>query len=125
MSKPDDKDPPEPKQPRREKISYDSRGNPVWQWAVDSGRHLMESTSLLLKRLDIPGLKLEDDESAGKQGVRSDIPAKYPALKEAQDTIPTATSAWRRRRAARPAAKKPVAAPRPRRSWWQRLFRRG
>ena len=69
MSKPDDKDPPEPKQPRREKISYDSRGNPVWQWAVDSGRHLMESTSLLLKRLDIPGLKLEDDEKIGRAHV--------------------------------------------------------
>src|SRR5258708_15250033 len=42
-------------------VHHDARGNAVWQWAVGSGRHALESTSRLLKRLDVPGLKLEDD----------------------------------------------------------------
>lgn len=50
-------------QPRRYKdgVKHDQRGNAVWQWAAESGRHLMESTSALLKRLEVPGLKLEED----------------------------------------------------------------
>jgi len=49
--------------PRRSKdgVKHDQRGNAVWQWAADSGRHLIESTSALLKRLEVPGLKLEED----------------------------------------------------------------
>ena len=124
MSKPDDKDPPQPKPPRREKISYDSRGNPVWQWAVDSGRHLMESTSLLLKRLDIPGLKLEDDDSAASR----ETDAKSGKVSGPQGSAGYDPYSHKRvapKPAARPAAKKPVAAPPTRRSWWQRLFRRG
>jgi hypothetical protein len=124
MSKPDDKDPIEPKQPRREKISYDSRGNPVWQWAVDSGRHLMESTSLLLKRLDIPGLKLEDDESAGKSESEANS-GKVSGSQADAGYDPYSNKRVAPKGAVRPAVRKPVAAPTPRRSWWQRLFRRG
>src|SRR5882762_9228169 len=42
-------------------VQHDARGNAVWQWAVESGRHAIEATSQLLRRLDVPGLKLEDD----------------------------------------------------------------
>jgi len=42
-------------------VKHDSRGNAVWQWAADSGRHALDSTSRLLKRLEVPGLAIADD----------------------------------------------------------------
>jgi hypothetical protein len=43
-------------------VKHDSRGNAVWQWAAESGRQAIESTSRMLKRLEVPGLELEDDK---------------------------------------------------------------
>ena len=43
-------------------VKHDARGNAVWQWAAATGRQALDSTSALLKKLDVPGLKLEDDE---------------------------------------------------------------
>jgi hypothetical protein len=48
-------------------VEHDTRGNAVWQWAVESGRHAIESTSQLLRRLEVPGLKLEDDPQVQKE----------------------------------------------------------
>jgi hypothetical protein len=42
-------------------VKHDARGNAVWQWAAESGRHAIESTSRILKRLEVPGLELEED----------------------------------------------------------------
>ncbi|MFO1400429.1 MAG: hypothetical protein U1F30_04340 [Steroidobacteraceae bacterium] len=55
-------------------VKHDSRGNAVWQWAVDTGKHALDSTSALLRRLDMPGLTLEGDKP----------PEKKPDPKEAQ-----------------------------------------
>jgi hypothetical protein len=44
------------------RVRHDSTGRAIWEWAADSGRHALESTSLLLKRLDLPGLSLADDD---------------------------------------------------------------
>src|SRR5579862_4357755 len=98
-------------------ISRDAQGNAVWQWAVDSGRHLMESTSLLLKRLEVPGLKLEDE--AGPQdkkidpqsGMPTESPgnAGYDPYGRRRVTAPAAARAA----ATRPKVTKPAAAPRP------------
>jgi hypothetical protein len=44
-------------------VRHDPGGRAVWQWAVDSGRHAIESTSRLLQKLDLSHLRLlEDDE---------------------------------------------------------------
>lgn len=48
-------------------VKHDSRGNAVWQWAVDTGKHALDSTSALLRRLEMPGLTLEGDKPAAKQ----------------------------------------------------------
>jgi hypothetical protein len=48
-------------------VQHDARGNAVWQWAVESGRHALETTSQLLRRLEVPGLKLEDDPEVQKE----------------------------------------------------------
>ena len=80
------------------RVVHDSRGNAVWQWVKDTGRHALESTSALLKKLEIPELKvedkndelkLEDDVDAGggydpygtRVGTRKAPPPKAPLKK--------------------------------------------
>jgi hypothetical protein len=43
------------------KISHDARGNAVWQWGSGTIRQTLDSTSKMLKRLEVPGLTLLDD----------------------------------------------------------------
>lgn len=42
------------------RVRHDAGGRAVWEWAVDSGKHAIDSTSRLLKRLDLSGLHLLD-----------------------------------------------------------------
>ena len=42
------------------RVVHDSRGNAVWHWVKETGRIAIESTSRLLKRLEMPGLKTEE-----------------------------------------------------------------
>ena len=48
-------------------VQHDKYGRAVWKWAVDAGKHALDSTSVLLKRLDVPGLRLEEDKSPFSQ----------------------------------------------------------
>lgn len=99
-----------------EGVRHDSRGNAMWQWAIDTGKHAIDSTSRLLKRLEVPGLGLEDD--AAKPGAASS--------ERAAGYDPYGTRPGTKRPAARPAAiRKPAAVPPARPSFWRRLFRRG
>lgn len=49
------------------RVKHDASGRAIWEWAVDTGRHALDSTSRLLKRLDLPGLSLIDDEKEKKK----------------------------------------------------------
>jgi hypothetical protein len=69
MSRPLDKDGDEAKAPdddnRPGRVEFDSRGNSVWRWARD----VLESTSIMLKRLENKDLALEPTQKlrvAGK-----------------------------------------------------------
>lgn len=42
-------------------VRHDKSGRAIWEWAVDTGRHALDSTSRLLKKLEIPGLALEEE----------------------------------------------------------------
>ena len=42
------------------KVVHDDRGNAVWDWMKTTGRHAIESTSRLLRKLELPELKFED-----------------------------------------------------------------
>jgi hypothetical protein len=57
-------------------VRHDARGNAVWQWAVESGRHAIVSTSQLLRRLDVPGLKLEDDPEVLRKKAEAQEPGE-------------------------------------------------
>lgn len=63
------------------RIRHDSTGRAVWEWAADSGRHAISSTSRLLKRLDLPGLKVADYEPRPAD----DAP---PAAQREETTVP-------------------------------------
>jgi hypothetical protein len=41
------------------KVTHDERGNAVWDWMKNTGRHAVESTSRLLRKLELPELKVE------------------------------------------------------------------
>lgn len=53
-----DEDPPKAKAAGR--VVHDERGNAVWDWLKDTARIAIDSTSRLLKRLEVPELKVED-----------------------------------------------------------------
>jgi len=57
------------------RVRHDSTGRAIWEWAAESGRHALESTSLLLKRLELPGLSLADDDKKKEESEAGKAPA--------------------------------------------------
>lgn len=64
------------------RVRHESGGRAVWEWAVESGKHAIDSTSALLKKLDLSGLRLVDErkKSAEEEELRLD---------EADPNLPT------------------------------------
>jgi hypothetical protein len=54
------------------RVRHDERGNAIWEWVKDTGRFCISSTSALLRRLEVPELKLEieDERRVGSQASR-------------------------------------------------------
>ncbi len=75
----DAKDPDNPASPpqRAGRVRHEAGGRAVWEWAADTGRHALESTSRLLKRLELPGLELEDE---AKKRERESAPPQPPTF---------------------------------------------
>jgi len=42
------------------RVVHDARGNAVWHWVKETGRIAIESTSRLLRKLELPELKTEE-----------------------------------------------------------------
>ncbi len=42
------------------RVVHDARGNAVWDWFKETTRVAVDSTSRLLKKLEVPGLKVEE-----------------------------------------------------------------
>jgi hypothetical protein len=51
---------PTPTDARTGRVVHDARGNAVWDWVKETGRIAIESTSRLLRKLEIPELKVEE-----------------------------------------------------------------
>jgi len=58
-------------------VRRDAQGNAVWQWAANTGRQALDSTSRLLRKLDVPGLKLLDEEESSKGAAGADASKGY------------------------------------------------
>ena len=53
---------PDPLAGRSGRIVHDERGNAIWDWVKETSRIAIDSTSRLLKRLEVPELKVEDTQ---------------------------------------------------------------
>jgi hypothetical protein len=100
-------------------VKHDERGNAVWQWAADTARAASESTSQLLRRLDVSSLSLDEKPPATDTRPDQDV----------RGFDPYSSNAGGARHRSQPAAATPAATPasagsKHRRSWWQRLLRR-
>ncbi len=42
------------------RVAHDARGNAVWKWAAEASALALESTSRLLKKLELPELAVDD-----------------------------------------------------------------
>ena len=73
------------------RIVHDERGNAVWNWVKETGRFCIDSTSVLLKKLDFGDLKVDGenddgprpedrgrDEGGGYDPYNQKIPPKKP-----------------------------------------------
>ena len=78
MSAPDDDNTPKPSG----RVRHDSGGRAVWEWALDSGKHAIDSTSRLLKRLDLSGLQLMDDKKPSDKALLDD--GEVPSISETE-----------------------------------------
>ena len=56
-------DPDSSDKPRSGRVRHDSGGRAIWEWALDSGKHAVDSTSRLLKKLELTGITLMGDEA--------------------------------------------------------------
>ena len=68
-------------------VKHDARGNAVWQWATETARHAVASTSQLLRRLDVSSLSLEElneDEHVPKDVEVAGQGANYPPRRARQ-----------------------------------------
>jgi hypothetical protein len=99
------------------RVRHDSTGRAVWEWAAESGRHAIDSTSRLLKRLDLPGLTLADDEKKKKRTQEEEAgkpaPPTFGGAREADAAANTRRSfdPYDTRTPLKPAAPKPAAKP--------------
>ncbi len=54
------------------RVIHDARGNAVWDWVKETSRIAIDSTSRLLKRLEVPELKVEDTQPNNELSLESE-----------------------------------------------------
>jgi hypothetical protein len=79
-------------------VRHDPGGRAVWQWAIDSGKHAIESTSRLLKKLDLSHLSILDydekkqleQEAREREAREQTRPREIPTFGGKRETDPLA-----------------------------------
>jgi hypothetical protein len=76
---------------RSGQVRHDKGGRAIWEWAVDSGRHAIDSTSRLLKKLDLTSLRLLGDDEKPWDETTQQQPRveSRPAAEEPKKPVPT------------------------------------
>ncbi len=119
-------------------VRHDDRGQAVWHWAVDTARNAINSTSQLLRKLDLSDLSLEEEKPVAKGPPPKAPAARVPTPPATLKDSGTAQFDPYGGRARTPATRassapgsRPLSAPPPRRgsasphpSWWRRLLGR-
>ena len=97
------------------KISHDGRGNAVWQWGSGTIRQTLDSTSKMLKRLEVPGLSLLDDPKPEDQPQVDPLDALKAQHERGFDPYEgrQASAASQQKSTTHPAAARPQPAARP------------
>ena len=54
------------------RVIHDERGNAVWDWIKETSRIAIDSTSRLLKKLEVPELQVEDTQKNNELSLESD-----------------------------------------------------
>jgi hypothetical protein len=62
---------------RSGRVAYDSRGNPIWEWQLETGVYTRDVSTQRLKKLDLGELSLADTAIHKKPG-GADMPPKQP-----------------------------------------------
>ena len=65
-------------------VRHDPGGRAVWQWAIDSGKYAIDSTSRLLKKLDLSHLSLLDYDEKARQDKEAREQAEARELEQEQ-----------------------------------------
>ena len=142
--------PPPPGTTRSGEIRHNERGQAVWHWAVDTARNAINSTSQLLRKLDLSELSLEDEQppaaavpeaepvlnperlklapsEARRAARKPGGAAEFNPYKSGKPVAPARPGKRVRPEDARRLGQMPLrpesGAPRP--SWWHRLLGRG
>lgn len=110
-------------------VKHDARGNAVWQWATETARHAVASTSQLLRRLDVSSLSLEElkEDNEPPKAARTPLsPGKTKSKPLAVAPRERGFNPYDGAAVARaaPPRKPAVIAKRARVPWWRRLFQR-
>lgn len=63
MPDPDDNERNNDPKPRIGRVRHDAGGRAIWEWAIESGKYAVDSTSQLLKKLELTGITLMSDDA--------------------------------------------------------------
>jgi hypothetical protein len=72
-------------------VRHDASGLAIWEWAVESGRHAIDSTSRLLQKLDLTSMRLlGDDEKPLEERVDARALKSIPSFGGPREADPMA-----------------------------------
>lgn len=130
MSKPD-----QDKKPASGHVRHEPGGRAIWEWAVESGRHAVDSTSRLLKKLELSSMTLMGDDARPWQKqvpVTAEVPLPVAPAEIRAEVDPAAGKGFNPydnrapvRATATPSRRRtPQEQPAPKRGFFARLFSR-